>query len=390
MRTQVAIVGAGPAGLMLSHLLHLRGIESVVLESRDRSYVQSRVRAGLLEQGTVDLMNETGVGERMRAQGMLHHGIKLRFAGETHRINFVELVGRSVMVYAQQEVVKDLIAARLEAGGEIRFEAEVYAIDDTGTARPKVSYLQGGDKHEIECDFVAGCDGFHGIARETIPTAAMNTYSHEYPFAWLGILAEAPPGSDELIYTNHERGFALLTMRSPEISRLYLQVDPNDDVKHWSDARIWDELHKRLAVDGEDPVIEGRIFQKSITPMRSFVTEPMRQGRLFLAGDAAHIVPPTGAKGLNLAVADVRVLAMALEDFYKKGSEENLDAYSATCLKRVWRAQHFSWWMTTMLHRYNDDAFDNKRQIGELQSVVNSVAGATYLAENYSGLPFDL
>jgi p-hydroxybenzoate 3-monooxygenase len=388
MRTQIAIIGAGPAGLMLAHLLHLRGIESIVLESRDRPYVESRVRAGLLEQGTVDLMTETGVGERMHAQGLLHHGIKLRFAGQTHRIDFLKTAGRAVMVYAQQEMVKDLIAARIGYGAPIYFEAEAHAIEGADTAHPKVRFRQEGKEHEIEADFVAGCDGFHGIARDSVALGKLTTYSHEYPFGWLGILAEAPPGSDELIYCNNERGFALLTMRSPTVSRLYLQVDPHDDIANWPDARIWDELHKRIAVPGDDPVNEGCIFQKGITPMRSFVTEPMRYGRLFLAGDAAHIVPPTGAKGLNLAVADVRVLALALEDFYKNGSEAGLDAYSTTCLKRVWRAQHFSWWMTTMLHRYDGDEFDNKRQIGELESVVNSVAGQTYLAENYSGLSF--
>ncbi len=388
MRTQVAIIGAGPAGLMLAHLLHLRGIDSIVLEARDRAYVESRVRAGLLEQGTVDLMTETGVGERMHAQGLLHHGIKLRFAGQTHRIDFQKTVGRAVMVYAQQEVVKDLIAARLGYNAPLHFEADAYAIEGADSAHPKVRFRHGGKEHEIDCDFIAGCDGFHGIARHAAPEGKFATFSHEYPFGWLGILAESPPGSDELIYANHERGFALLTMRSPTVSRLYLQVAPDEDIANWSDARIWDELHRRLSVPGDDPVIEGKIFQKSVTPMRSFVTEPMRYGRLFLAGDAAHIVPPTGAKGLNLAVADVRVLALALEDFYTRGDECGLDGYSEKCLKRVWRAQHFSWWMTTMLHRYDGDAFDNRRQIGELESVVNSQAGQTYLAENYSGLPF--
>ncbi|HVV94564.1 MAG TPA: 4-hydroxybenzoate 3-monooxygenase [Hyphomicrobiales bacterium] len=392
MRVQVGIVGAGPAGLMLGHLLRRAGIDAIVLEHRSRAYVEERVRAGVLEQGTVDLMNETGVGERMRREAMFHAGIELRFGGIGHRIDFRDLVGKEVTVYAQHEVVKDLIAARLAAGAPIEFEVSDVAVAGLDGARPQIRYrAKDGRDHVVDCDFVAGCDGFHGICRPAIPAGTIATYERDYPFAWLGILAEAPPSSDELIYALHARGFALLSMRTPEVSRLYLQVPPDEDVAAWPDERIWDELDRRLHhAEGGWALQRGPIFQKGITPMRSFVAEPMRHGRLFLAGDAAHIVPPTGAKGLNLAIADVRLLAQALERFYRDGDSAGLDAYSAKALRRVWKAQRFSWWMTTMLHLAPDTSpFDLKRQLAELDYVTSSRAASTSLAENYVGLPFE-
>jgi p-hydroxybenzoate 3-monooxygenase len=384
--TQVGIVGAGPAGLVLAHLLHLEGIESVVLEARSREYVEGRVRAGVLEQGTVDLLKEAGVGERLRRQGMVHHGIELQFAGERHRIALSELTdGRAITVYGQQEVLKDLIAARLEAALPLLFEVDgvsVHGLDD----RPSIRFRHEGKDTELRCDVIAGCDGFHGVCRDSIPDGVLTTYSREYPFAWLGILAAAPPSNEELIYAYHERGFALHSMRSPEITRLYVQCAPGEDLEQWSDERIWDELQTRLGLPGWH-LNEGPILEKGVTPMRSFVVEPMRYGRLFLAGDAAHIVPPTGAKGLNLAVADVHVLADALVAWYRRGDEGSLDAYSATALARVWRAEHFSWWMTSMLHRADDaDTFDVKLQVAQLAYVCSSRAAATSLAENYVGL----
>jgi p-hydroxybenzoate 3-monooxygenase len=389
MRTCVAIVGAGPAGLTLSHLLHLQGIDSVVLEVRDRQYVEQRVRAGVLEQGTVDLLIEAGVGERMRREGLIHHGIELRFSGQGHRIDLSELTeGRAITVYGQQEIVKDLIAARLAAGGQLLFEVDEVALDDIASTTPRVRCLWQGEPLEIACDFIAGCDGFHGVCRPRMPEGALRVYERSYPFAWLGILAKAKPASEELIYACHERGFALLSMRSAEISRLYLQVAPDEDLARWPDDRIWEELRCRFETVGAFRLHEGPVLEKSVTGMRSFVVEPMQWGRLFLAGDAAHIVPPTGAKGMNLAIADVNVLARAFSAYFKTGSTHLLDAYSATCLKRVWRAEHFSWWMTTMLHRGpQDDAFQHKLQLAQLQYVVGSRAAATSLAENYVGLP---
>jgi p-hydroxybenzoate 3-monooxygenase len=389
MRTQVGIVGAGPAGLMLSHLLHLERIESVVLESRTREYVQERVRAGVLEQNTVDLLTETGVGDRMRREGLIHSGIELRFQNRGHRIDFNELVGRAITIYAQAEVVKDLVDARLAAGGEIVFEAADVSIHNHESPHPSLRFKKNGELKELSCDFIAGCDGFHGICRSSIPADVLRVYERIYPFGWLGILAEAPPSSEELIYTYHERGFALLSMRSPQLSRLYLQCSPDEDIENWPDARIWDELHTRLACEGW-ALTEGRIIQKGVTGMRSFVVEPMQHGRLFLAGDAAHIVPPTGAKGLNLAIADVRVLAGALSKFYRSGSRVLLDKYSEICLRRVWKVQRFSWWMTSMLHRFDsDNGFDQRRQIGELDYLTSSRAAAQSLAENYTGLPME-
>jgi len=390
IRTQVGIVGAGPAGLILAHLLHLEGIATVVIEARSREHVETRVRAGVLEQGTAELLVETGVGERMQRQGMVHRGIELRFNGQGHRIDFHDLTGRSITVYGQQEVVKDLIQARLSYGGEIIFEVENVAARDFDSAQPRIVFQAGGEPCEIACDFIAGCDGFHGICRPSIPEGALTIYERLYPFAWLGILAEAPPASEELIYANHERGFALMSMRTPAISRLYLQCQPDEDLANWPDRRIWDEMQMRFQTSGSFCLTEGPILQKGVTGMRSFVAEPMQCGRLFLAGDAAHIVPPTGAKGMNLAIADVRVLARAFRAFYGAGSEDELHRYSATCLRRVWRAQHFSWWMTSMLHRAEGgDGFDYRRQIAELENVTTSRAAATNLAENYTGLPFD-
>ncbi|HTW24875.1 MAG TPA: 4-hydroxybenzoate 3-monooxygenase [Candidatus Baltobacteraceae bacterium] len=396
IRTQVGIVGAGPAGLLLSHLLHLRGVESVLVEARSRQYVEERVRAGLLEQGTADLMVETGVGERLKREGLVHHGIYLRFGGGTHHINFTELAGgRTVVIYPQNKVVADLFDARLAAGGKIFFESEDVSVHDFGDAegkqKPKIRFRTADDDEEVVCDYIAGCDGFHGICRPSIPESAVTVYDRVYPFGWLGILAEAPPSSDELIYAYHERGFALLSMRSPEVSRLYVQCAPDEDLSQWSDRRIWDELHMRLATsDGKWKLTEGRVLQKGVTGMRSFVVEPMQFGRLFLAGDAAHIVPPTGAKGLNLAASDIVVLAKAFAEFYASGKKDLLDGYSAKCLRRVWKAQRFSWWMTSMLHLFNtDNLFDRRRQLAELDYVTSSRAGAQTLAENYVGLPME-
>jgi p-hydroxybenzoate 3-monooxygenase len=396
MRTQVGIIGAGPAGLVLSHLLYLHGIESVILELRERKYVEERVRAGVLEQGTADLLTEMGVGERLRREGLVHHGVNLRFGRRTHRIDFAELTGgKGVTIYSQHEVMKDLIDARLKTGGQILFEAENVRIDrfeQAGSAlRPRVQFRHAGIEQHLECDFIAGCDGFHGICRPSVPAGALTSFERVYPFAWLGILAEAPPSMDELIYAHSERGFALLSMRTPQISRLYVQCDPQEAVADWPDERVWMELHARLASDEGWKLVEGPVLQKGITGMRSFVTEPMQYGKLFLAGDAAHIVPPTGAKGLNLAVADVRILARAFEEFYSNGGAEKLRQYSATCLRRVWKVQRFSWWMTSMLHLFPDDnAFDQRRQVAELDYVTSSRAGQTTLAENYVGLPLEL
>jgi p-hydroxybenzoate 3-monooxygenase len=389
MRTQVGIVGAGPAGLLLAHLLHRAGIDCVVLEARSRDYVEERQRAGLLEQGTVDLLNGLGVGARLAREGLVHHGLELRFAGAGHRIALSDLTGgKSVVIYGQTEVVKDLIAARLARGGDIRFEAEALALDGLDGPAPAIRFRQGGREQTLTCDFVAGCDGFHGICRPAIPQALLRVYERDYPFGWIGILSQSPPVSPELIYVNHDRGFALFTMRSPEISRLYLQCEVDEDIANWPDARIWRELRLRL---GEAPALpQGAVLQKNVTPMRSFVAAPMRHGALFLAGDAAHIVPPTGAKGLNLAAADVRVLARALGEFYATRSRRLLDRYSDVCLKRVWKAQRFSWWMTSMLHRFHDHTpFERQMQLAELDYVTGSPAGMTTLAENYVGLPFE-
>jgi p-hydroxybenzoate 3-monooxygenase len=391
IRTQVGIVGAGPAGLLLSHLLARQGIESVILENRSRDYVENRIRAGVLEQATVDLLNATGLGERMRREGLIHEGIEIRFGGRGHHIDFPKLTGKAITVYGQQEVVKDLIAARLADGGAIHFEVGDVSLAGLDGERPSIRFAKDGRSEEIVCDFIAGCDGFHGVSRPTIPQGVLTAYEKTYPFAWLGILSQSPPASHELIYAHHERGFALLSMRSPTLSRLYLQCDPEDDIANWPDDRIWEELQRRTATqDGRFRIPEGPVLQKGITPMRSFVCEPMQFGRLYLAGDAAHIVPPTGAKGMNLAAADVHYLTEALSAWYRDGATDLMKTYSARCLRRVWKAQRFSWWMTTMLHL--DPAaspFDRRRQIAELDYVTVSEAAMRTLAENYVGLPFD-
>jgi p-hydroxybenzoate 3-monooxygenase len=385
-RTQVAIVGAGPAGLVLAHLLHLEGIDSVVLEARTREYVEGRVRAGVLEHGTVTLLDELGVAARLHEQGLVHHGLELQFGGARHRIDLSGLSGRHITVYGQQEVVKDLIAARLDTGRPLLFEVDGVSVHDLDTDRPSLRFRHDGDEVELTCDVIAGCDGFHGVCRDSCPPGTLTVFSREYPFGWLGILAEAPPSSEELIYAWHERGFSLHSMRTPELTRLYLQCAPDEDLAEWPDERIWAELETRLGIDGWT-LNQGPILEKGVTGMRSFVVEPMQHGRLFLAGDAAHIVPPTGAKGLNLAVADVKVLAAALASWYRTGDEAALGGYSETALRRVWRAEHFSWWMTTMLHRLpGGDPFDARLQLAQLAYVTSSRAAATSLAENYVGL----
>jgi p-hydroxybenzoate 3-monooxygenase len=387
MRTQVGIIGAGPAGLLLSHLLHLNGIESVVIEERSEDYVRQRVRAGVLENTTTDLLREVGLGERMDREGLLHGGVSFRFDGADHRIAFEELVGRNVTVYGQQEVVKDLIDARNRDGGQLLFEVTGTAVHDIDTDRPRITFTDSaGQPQELVCDVIAGCDGFHGVSRKSVPHQA---YDHTYPFAWLGILAKAAPTREELAYTHHERGFALYSMRSPEITRLYLQVAPDEDIADWPDDRIWAELHTRMAVAGESPVLEGPLLDKGITAMRSFVATPMRHGRLFLAGDAAHIVPPTGAKGMNLAVADVRLLSMALTELLRRNDSRLVESYSDTALRRVWRAEAFSWTMTSMLHVMpGADAFQRQVQLAQLRYTVSSTAAMTSIAENYVGLPW--
>jgi p-hydroxybenzoate 3-monooxygenase len=385
-RTQVAIVGAGPAGLMLAQLLSTAGIDSVVLEDRSREYVEARIRAGVLEQGTADLLERAGVADRLRREGIVHGGIHLQFAGERHYIPMKELTGgRTIVIYGQTEVVKDLIAARLAAGLPLLFEASAVTPHDFETDTPYLTYEHAGEEHRLDCDVIAGCDGFHGVCRPAIANV-LRTFEREYPFGWLGILAEVAPSSEELVYAHHPRGFALLSLRSPTRSRLYIQCRPDEDVADWPDERIWEELQSRTALE-DWTLEEGPVLEKGVTGMRSFVTEPMQHGRLFLAGDAAHIVPPTGAKGLNLAAHDVRVLADAIIGWYDRGSRSGLDAYSTDCLRRVWRAEHFSWWMTSMLHNSPDaDEFDEKLQLAQLRYVTTSTAASTSLAENYVGL----
>src|ERR1700688_4731054 len=370
MRTQVGIIGAGPAGLMLARLLHLTGIDSVIIENCSRDYIENRIRAGLIEHWAADLLTELGVGSRMQHEGVLHHGINIGINGDLHRIEFKALVDKRVTIYGQQEVVKDLVEYRLADGGPLLFGVD------------------GGSAQEIECDFIAGCDGFHGICRPSIPDGVLNVFERDYPFGWLGILSESPPPDHELIYSYTDRGFALYTMRSMSVSRLYLQCDHDEEIESWPDARIWDELHKRLG--GARKLTEGTMLQKGITPMRSFVVEPMQHGRLFLAGDSAHIVPPTGAKGMNLAFADVVFLSRALDAFYKSKRNDLLENYSATCLRRVWKAQRFSWWMTQIMHRFpHEQAFDRRRQLADLAYLTGSEAAAKSLAEQYVGLPLD-
>jgi p-hydroxybenzoate 3-monooxygenase len=389
MRTSVAVIGAGPAGLTLSHLLQRDGIDSVVLERRSREYVQKRVRAGVLEQGTVDLLRSLGLADRLTREGLVHHGIELRFGGAGHRIALSDLTeGRAITIYGQQEVVKDLTAARLAAGGALHFEVDGLSIHDIESNAPLVRYRERGVESELQCDFVAGCDGFHGVCRDSIPAGALTIYDRTYPFGWVGILADVAPSTEELIYASHDRGFALHSLRTPSVSRLYLQCDADDVIENWPDDRIWSELQLRLARHDDWRLTEGPILEKGVTTMRSFVVEPMQYGRLFLAGDAAHIVPPTGAKGLNLAIADVRLLAEAIAAWYREGATELLDRYSSACLRRVWRVQQFSSWMTSLLHVASADpgGFGRRLQLSELRYLTTSVAAATTLAENYVGM----
>jgi p-hydroxybenzoate 3-monooxygenase len=388
-RTPVAIIGAGPAGLLLSHLLHLNGIASVVIEAKSRAYIEGRIRAGVLEHGTVEVLRQAGLGTRLGREGLVHEGFDIQFAGARHRIDLAGLTGgKCVTVYGQHEVVKDLIEARLATGGEIFFDAQNVALHGIDGDAPTVTFDHGGAAHNLPCVLVAGCDGFHGISRGTIPAAHLRIYDRQYPFAWLGILAQAAPSRDELIYAQHERGFALYSMRSPTITRLYLQCAPDEDIAVWPDDRIWDELSTRLRTDDGWAPTPGPVLQKGVTGMRSFVAAPMRHGRLFLAGDAAHIVPPTGAKGMNLAVADVTVLARAMTAFFRQADEAPLHAYSDTCLARIWKVQRFSWHMTSMLHNFTDhDPFAQQMQAAELAYFTGSEAGRKTIAENYVGLP---
>jgi p-hydroxybenzoate 3-monooxygenase len=390
MRTQVGIVGGGPAGLLLARMLGLAGIESIVLERRTPEYLLARIRAGLLEQGTVDLLNEVGVGERLNRERLIHDGVEIAFEGKRERIDLKALSGKVVTVYGQAEIQKDLMAAHEAAGTSIIYEAEDVSLHGLTGDTPRLRYSKDGQSYEVSCDFIAGCDGFHGVSRQAIPQEVIRIFEKVYPFGWLGILADTPPVNPELIYTNHERGFALCTMRSATRSRYYLQVPADEDVADWSDDRFWSELKRRIPADAAASLVTGPSIEKSVAPLRSFVAEPMRHGRLFLAGDAAHIVPPTGAKGLNLAAADVRFLAEALSAFYKSGRSDLLDGYSAKCLARVWKAQRFSWWMTSLTHRFPEASpFERRAQAAELAYVLGSKAGQTTLAENYVGLPLE-
>jgi p-hydroxybenzoate 3-monooxygenase len=390
MRTQVAIIGAGPAGLLLGALLHRAGVDNVIVEQRSADYVLSRIRAGVLEQTTVDLLDEAGVGERMHAQGLLHGGIELAFDGRRHRIDFKGLTGgKQVMVYGQTEVTRDLMQARQASGRWTAYEADEVAVHGFDGERPSVQFRHEGAEHRIDCDFIAGCDGFHGVCRRSVPPAAIELFERVYPFGWLGLLSETPPVSEELIYSNHERGFALCSMRSKTRSRYYLQCALDDHAEQWTDEAFWDELRRRLDPAAAEALVTGPSLEKSIAPLRSFVAEPMRFGRLFLAGDAAHIVPPTGAKGLNLAASDVGYLARALAGFYR-GSAAGIDRYSARCLRRIWRAERFSWWFTSLMHKFPETGpFGQRMQHAELDYIVNSVAGSTVIAENYVGLPLE-
>jgi len=388
MRTKVAIIGAGPAGLLLGSLLENAGIETIILERRSQDYVLGRIRAGVLEQGTVGLLDKAGIGERMHADGLVHDGVEFCFDGDKHRFNFRELIGRTVMVYGQTEVTRDLMKARDASGATTVYEAENVSLHDFDGDRPKVRYVKDGVAHELACDFIAGCDGYHGVSRASVPEGSIRTFERVYPFGWLGLLVERPPVADELIYAHHERGFALCSMRSHTRSRYYIQVPADEKVAEWSDDRFWDELRRRVDQETADHLVTGPSIEKSIAPLRSFVAEPLRFGRLFLAGDAAHIVPPTGAKGLNLAASDVGALAEALVEFYAERSPAGIDHYSARVLSRIWKAERFSWWMTSILHTFPDtDAFSRRIQRAEFEYLKSSDAAARSLAENYTGLP---
>lgn len=388
-QTRVVIVGAGPSGLLLAQLLRRHGIDSVVLEQRTRHYVEARIRAGLLEQGTVDLLREAGVGERMAREGLVHNGFEVAFEGRAHRIDLHGLTGSQVTVYGQTEIQRDLDHGFVDNGGDVRYGVEQVVIEGYESAHPRVSFTMDGVRQEIACDFIAGCDGFHGVCRRSIPSDAIRIYERAYPFCWLGILADVEPLSDELIYANHERGFALCSMRSRTRSRYYIQCPVNDTIASWPDERFWDELRSRLPAAHAARLITGPAIEKGIAPLRSFVAEPMRFGRLFLMGDAAHIVPPTGAKGLNLAAADVRVLYQALVEHYRLGSDTALDEYSSRGLARVWKAMRFSGWFTMLMHQFGDDPFAHKLQLAELNYLIGSPAASQSLAENYVGLKFD-
>jgi p-hydroxybenzoate 3-monooxygenase len=388
VRTQVGIIGAGPAGLMLARLLHLQGISSIVIENRSRDYIENRIRAGLIEHWAADLLVELGVGDRLKREGLLHWGINIGINGDLHHLDFKALVDKRVTIYGQQEVVKDLVVRRLADGDPLLFEVDDVSVHGIESKLPTIRFTHEGKAQTIECDFIAGCDGFHGICRPAFPQDKLRIFERDYPFGWVGILTESPPPDHELIYSYTDAGFALYTMRSNTIARLYLQCDHDDDIENWSDARIWDELHKRLG--GSRKLVEGKMLQKGITPMRSFVAEPMQHGRLLLAGDSAHIVPPTGAKGMNLAFADVMFMSRAIDAFFKKNETALLESYSATCLRRVWKAQRFSWWMTQIMHRFPDEtAFDHRRQLADLDYLTGSQAAMRSLAEQYVGLPLE-
>jgi p-hydroxybenzoate 3-monooxygenase len=388
-RTQVAIIGAGPSGLLLSQLLHLQGVDSVVLERQSRAYVEGRIRAGVLEQGTVDLLIEAKVDGRLQRERLVHDGFSLGFAGRSFRVDLKSLTGGSVSVYGQTEVTKDLMEARAAAGAPPVFEAADVTVAGFEGDHPTVCFMQAGRTHELECDYIVGCDGFHGVCRRSVPATSIQTFERVYPFGWLGILADVPPAAHELVYSNHARGFALCSMRSATRSRYYVQCSLDENLEEWPDSRFWDELRSRLPGDVAEALVTGPSIEKSIAPLRSFVVEPLRFGRLFLAGDAAHIVPPTGAKGLNLAAADVRILSRALTERYRTGVSELLDRYSEQCLRRIWKAERFSWWFTSVTHRFSDDAFEHRIQLAELDYLSGSTAALTSLAENYIGLPFE-
>lgn len=387
--TQVGIVGAGPSGLLLAQLLGLNGIDNVVIEQRSREYVEGRIRAGVLEQGTVDLLTTAGVGERLRSERLVHDGFEIAFAGRRQRVDVKSLVGSSMTVYGQTEVTRDLVDARLAAGGKLRFECDNVTIQDLDGERPHIRYRKGGRDYELACSFIAGCDGYNGVCRQSVPAHSLKTFERVYPFAWLGILSDTPPIAEEFIYVNHVRGFALCSMRSRTRSRYYLQCAADEQVERWTDARFWDELHGRLPPGTAELLVTGPSIEKSVTPLRSFVVEPMRFGRLFLVGDAAHVVPPTGAKGLNLAAGDVRILYPALIEYFRTGRSDLIDRYSETCLRRIWKAVRFSWWFTTMTHRFSDDEFAHRLQLAELDYFTSSRAGLTSIAENYIGLPVE-